>query len=57
MKNMMRDEILADCIKGFPCIYDKKDKGHQDCTVLGAGCQKVKNKTEIFRFSYGIKRS
>ena len=30
----MRNEILTDCVKEFPCICDRKDKGYKDQTVL-----------------------
>ena len=36
----MRNDILADCVKEFPCIYDRKDEGYKDCAVLGNAWQK-----------------
>ena len=54
---MIRGEILADFVKEFPWIYDKKDKGHKDCTVIGNAWQKVIEKSKKSQFWYGSRTS
>ena len=54
---MMRDEILADCAKKFPCIYDKKDKGHKDRRILGNAWQKVVKKLKNSDFDMEVAKA
>lgn len=50
----MREEILVDCVKEFPCIYDKNQKSDKDRTVLGNTWQKVIEKLENSNFDMEV---
>ena len=54
---MIRDEILADFVKEFPWIYDKKDKGHKDLHSNWKCMAKSYRKIKKFQFWYGSRRS
>ena len=48
----MRDKILPDCVKEFPCIYDKKDKSHKVLTF-----KKVKEKLKNSDFDVEVEEA
>ena len=50
----MREEILVDCVKEFPCIYDKNQKCDKDRIVLGNTWQKVIEKLENSNFDMEV---
>ena len=53
----MRDKILPDCVKEFPCIYDKKGKSHKVLTFLGNAWQKVKEKLKNSDFDIEVEEA
>ena len=47
--SLKEDEILAENVRKFPCIYDKADKGHKERDMVQNAWEKVVEQIDFLK--------